>query len=220
MPGGCRVLSATPRNRQVPGGSSPGRLDVPVSGELAPWRSQAPRPPLTPADQVPVAASVSQTCRRSRYQGGIAWMEEYLEREDQEADDQAEDYRPGQRSASKLRPATCHEAPESERGAFQEDDCPDVTGNTARQRRRDTIRASAANHTRSADSYRTRPACPRSTALSCRSTSTSTTAAWSPRHSTTIRPSIRQASTLRWPPAEGAGSGVQDVTRDQGDKLP
>jgi len=25
---------------------------------------------------------------------------------------------------------------------------------------------------------------------------------------------------LRWPPADGADSGVQDVTRDQGDKLP
>jgi hypothetical protein len=24
---------------------------------------------------------------------------------------------------------------------------------------------------------------------------------------------------LRWPPAEGAGSGVRDVTRDQGDRL-
>lgn len=35
-----------------------------------------------------------------------------------------------------------------------------VTGNTLAQRRRDTIRATAANQTRPADSYRTRPTLP------------------------------------------------------------
>jgi hypothetical protein len=62
-----------------------------------------------------------------------------------------------------------------------------VTGNTSAQRRRGTIRASAASQARSAGSYRTRPACLHSTAFSCRSTSTSVAAAWSPRDSTTIR---------------------------------
>jgi hypothetical protein len=68
-----------------------------------------------------------------------------------------------------------------------------VTGNTSTQRRRETIRASAANQARSAWSYRTRPACRRSTAFLCRSTSAAV--AWWPRTSTTIRPSIRQVST-------------------------
>ncbi len=40
-----------------------------------------------------------------------------------------------------------------------------VTGNTSAQCRRGTIRASAANQARSAGSYRTRPACRRSTAF-------------------------------------------------------
>jgi hypothetical protein len=69
-----------------------------------------------------------------------------------------------------------------------------VTGNTSTQRRRDTIRASAANQARSTGSYRTRPACRRSTAFSCRSTSISAAIARSPRTNTTTRPSVRQVS--------------------------
>ena len=71
-----------------------------------------------------------------------------------------------------------------------------VTGNISDQRRRDTICASAANQTRSAGSYRTRPTWRRSTTFSCRSTSTSATVAWSLRNSTTIRPGIRHISAL------------------------
>ena len=70
-----------------------------------------------------------------------------------------------------------------------------VAGNISAQRRRDTIRASPANQARSAGSYRTRPACRRSTAFSCRSTSTSAAIARLPRNSTATRPSVRQAST-------------------------
>ena len=69
-----------------------------------------------------------------------------------------------------------------------------VTGNTSAQRRRNTIRASAANQARSAGSYRTRPTCRRSTAFSCWSTSISAAIARSPRNSTTTRPSVRQIS--------------------------
>lgn len=54
--------------------------------------------------------------------GGLAWLEEYLEREDQEADDQAKGDRPGQRPASKPGPAACHEAPEPEGGTLEKDD--------------------------------------------------------------------------------------------------
>ena len=48
-----------------------------------------------------------------------------------------------------------------------------VIGKMPAQRLRGMSRASAANHTRSAGSYRTRPAWRRSTAFSCRSTSSS-----------------------------------------------
>ncbi len=48
-----------------------------------------------------------------------------------------------------------------------------VTGKIPAQRPRGISRASAANQARSAGSYRTRPACRRSTAFSCRSTSNS-----------------------------------------------
>jgi hypothetical protein len=48
-----------------------------------------------------------------------------------------------------------------------------VTGKTSAQRLRGTSRASAANQARSAGSYRTQPACRRSTAFSCLSTSSS-----------------------------------------------
>ena len=60
------------------------------------------------AGHVPVTASVGQTCRRSRYQGGIARLEEYLEREDQQADDQAEITvrASGQPASPARRPAT------------------------------------------------------------------------------------------------------------------
>jgi hypothetical protein len=69
------------------------------------------------------------------------------------------------------------------------------TGKTSAQRLRGMSRASAANHTRSAGSYRTRPTCPRSTAFSCRSTSNSASFARSPRHTRTTTPSIRHVST-------------------------
>ena len=48
-----------------------------------------------------------------------------------------------------------------------------VTGKTSVQRRRGSSGATAANHTRSAGSYWTRPACRRRTASSCRTTSSS-----------------------------------------------
>src|SRR6266702_1690380 len=53
-------------------------------------------------------------------------------------------------------------------------------GKASAQRLRGRSRASAAKHTRSAGSYRTRPACRRSTAFSCRSTSSSASFARSP----------------------------------------
>ena len=55
-------------------------------------------------------------------------------------------------------------------------------------------RASAANHTRSAGSYRIRPAWRRSTAFSCRSTSSSASFDWSPRNARAVKPSIRRTS--------------------------
>ena len=69
-----------------------------------------------------------------------------------------------------------------------------VTGKTSAQRLRGTSRASAANQARSADSYRTRPACRRSTAFSCRSTSSSASFARSLRNTRTARPSTRHVS--------------------------
>ena len=71
---------------------------------------------------------------------------------------------------------------------------PGVTGKMSVQRLRGRSRASAANHTRSPGSYRIRPACPRSTAFSCRSTSSSASFAWSPRNTRTARPSTRHVS--------------------------
>ena len=56
------------------------------------------------------------------------------------------------------------------------------------------IRASAASQTRSPGSYRTRPACRRSTAFWCRSTSSSASFARSPRNARTARPSTRHVS--------------------------
>ena len=69
-----------------------------------------------------------------------------------------------------------------------------VTGKTSAQRLRGTSRASAANQARSAGSYRTRPACRRSTAFSCRSTSSSASFARSLRNTRTARPSTRHVS--------------------------
>ena len=69
-----------------------------------------------------------------------------------------------------------------------------VTGKISAQRLRGMSRASAANHTRSAGSYRTRPTCRRSTAFSCRSTSSSASFARSPRNTRTARPSTRRVS--------------------------
>ena len=69
-----------------------------------------------------------------------------------------------------------------------------ATGKTSAQRLRGTSRASAANQARSAASYRTRPACRRSTAFSCRSTSSSASFARSPRNTRTARPSTRHVS--------------------------
>jgi hypothetical protein len=71
-----------------------------------------------------------------------------------------------------------------------------VTGKTSVQRLRGRSRASAANHTRSADSYRTRPARRRSTAFSCRSTSSSASFARSPRNTRTAKPSTRYVSRV------------------------
>ena len=67
-------------------------------------------------------------------------------------------------------------------------------GKTSAQRLRGISRASAASQTRSADSYRTRPACRRSTAFSCRSTSSSASSARSPRNTRTARLSTRHVS--------------------------
>ena len=69
-----------------------------------------------------------------------------------------------------------------------------VAGKTPVQRLRGIRRASAASQTRSAGSYRTRPACRRSTAFSCRSTSSSASFARSPRNTRTARPSTRHVS--------------------------
>jgi hypothetical protein len=60
------------------------------------------------------------------------------------------------------------------------------------QRRRGMNRMSAAYQARSPGSYRTRPACRRSTAFSCRSTSSSASFAWSPRNTRAIRPNINR----------------------------
>ncbi len=70
-----------------------------------------------------------------------------------------------------------------------------VTGKTPLQRVRGISRASAANHTRSAFSYRTRPTWRRSTAFSCRSTSSSASFARFPRNTRTTRLSSRRTST-------------------------
>ena len=69
-----------------------------------------------------------------------------------------------------------------------------VTGKISVQRRRGSSRASAANHTRSAGSYRIRPTWRRSTAFSCRSASSSASFAKSLRSTKTARPSIRRTS--------------------------
>jgi hypothetical protein len=69
-----------------------------------------------------------------------------------------------------------------------------ITGKTSAQRARGTSRASAANQARSSGPYRTRPACRRRTAFSCRSASTSASFARSPRHTRTARPNTRHAS--------------------------
>jgi hypothetical protein len=69
-----------------------------------------------------------------------------------------------------------------------------VTGRTSAQRPRGTSRASAANQARSAGSYRTRPACRRSTAFSCRSISSSASFARPPWNTRTTRPSTRHVS--------------------------
>ena len=70
-----------------------------------------------------------------------------------------------------------------------------VTGKISVQRLRGIHRASAANHNRSAGSYRTRLASRRSIAFSCRSTSSSASFARSPRNTRTARPSTRHVST-------------------------
>ena len=69
-----------------------------------------------------------------------------------------------------------------------------VTGKTSAQRLRGTSGASAVNQARSAGSYSTRPACRRSTAFSCRSTSSSASFARSPRKTRTARPRTRHVS--------------------------
>ena len=70
-----------------------------------------------------------------------------------------------------------------------------VTGKTSAQRLRGISRASAANpHPAGYGSYRTRPACRRSTEFSCRSTSSSASFARSSRNTRTARPRIRHVS--------------------------
>jgi hypothetical protein len=69
-----------------------------------------------------------------------------------------------------------------------------VIGKISVQRLREMSRASAANHTRSAGSYRIRLAWRRRTAFSCRSTSSSASFARSLRSTRTARPSIRRTS--------------------------
>jgi hypothetical protein len=69
-----------------------------------------------------------------------------------------------------------------------------VTEKTSAQRLRGTSRASAANQARSAGSYRTRPASRRSTAFSCRRTSSSASFARSPRNTRRARPSTWHVS--------------------------
>ncbi len=68
------------------------------------------------------------------------------------------------------------------------------TGKTPVQRRRGVNRVSAVNQARSAGSYRTRPAFRRSTAFSCRSTSSSAFFAWSPRNIRTATPKVQRMS--------------------------
>jgi hypothetical protein len=70
-----------------------------------------------------------------------------------------------------------------------------VTGKMSAQHRRGSSGASAANHTWSAGLYRTRPAWRRSTAFSCRSTSSSASFVMPVRDSSTASPSIRRTST-------------------------
>ena len=69
-----------------------------------------------------------------------------------------------------------------------------VTGKTSAQRLRGMNRVSTVNQTRSAGSYRTRPAFRRSTAFSCRSTSNSAFFARSPRNTSTVRPNNQRIS--------------------------
>jgi len=69
-----------------------------------------------------------------------------------------------------------------------------MTGKISVQRLRGRSRASAAKHTRSAGSYRTRPMLRRSTAFSCRSTSNSAAFARSPRNARTATPRSRHVS--------------------------
>ena len=74
-----------------------------------------------------------------------------------------------------------------------------VTGKTSAQRRRGMNRVSAANQTRSAGSYRTRPAFRRSTAFSCQSTSNSAFFVRSPaehQHSQAEQPAHHQTDDL------------------------
>jgi hypothetical protein len=69
-----------------------------------------------------------------------------------------------------------------------------VTGKTSAQRLRGTSRVSAANQARSPGSYRSRPTCRRSTAFSCRSTSSSASFARSPQNTRATRLSTRHVS--------------------------
>jgi hypothetical protein len=69
-----------------------------------------------------------------------------------------------------------------------------VTGKISVQHWRGSSRASAASHTRSAGSYRIWPACRRSTAFSCRTTSSSASFVMSLRSNSTAKPGIRRTS--------------------------
>ncbi len=69
-----------------------------------------------------------------------------------------------------------------------------VTGKISGQRLRGRSRASAANHTLSAGLYQTRLTWRRSTAFSCRSTSSSAVFAWSPWNASEAAPRTRHVS--------------------------
>ena len=106
--------------------------------------------------------------------------------------DQAADVR-GRRRAAGLAPLACGVLAASEL-AVPGQERRGRTGKTSVQRLLGRTRASAASHTRSPGSYRIRPTFRRSTAFSCRSTSSSASFARSPRNTRMAKPSTRRVS--------------------------